>query len=255
MSGYSTTPDRCVILVKALPHGSSDYFETVCCAGIGPDRKWRRLYPVPFRILDPAQKFGRWHWISYEFSEPRHDGRRESQKVNAESIKLQNKLRDQDRARLLQALTRSSTREAEAQGDSLTLIKPRSLLFSWRAKTDLEISEERAKHARLADQLSLFNRQVKPLEPCRLEFSFKWEDQLRNKHTHVCDDWETTTAYYRRRDRHGEEDGLADLKRLYEVEYLQRGLRFALGTHSRRNKQWLLVGVLRVDENAQQELI
>ena len=43
--------DECVILIKAQPHRSSRYFETVCCAGVGRDQMWRRQYPVPFRIL------------------------------------------------------------------------------------------------------------------------------------------------------------------------------------------------------------
>jgi len=41
----------------------------------------------------------------------------------------------------------------------------------------------------------------------------------------------------------------------YEEEYLKKGIRFALGTHSRRDEQWLLVGILRVDEQIQPELL
>ena len=73
-------------------------------------------------------------------------------------------------------------------------------------------------------------------------------------HSHTCDDWETATAFSRRRDRLGEVDALKSLKDTYEQDYLRKGMRFALGTHSRRDQQWLLVGVLRVDEQTQQEL-
>jgi len=64
----SSALDECFILVKAQPHRSSAYFETVCCAGIGRDGKWRRQYPVPFRILNDIQKFRRWDWIEYLYT-------------------------------------------------------------------------------------------------------------------------------------------------------------------------------------------
>jgi hypothetical protein len=59
--------DECCVVIKAQPHRSSKYFETVCCAGIGRDGKWRRQYPVPFRVLKDKQKFTRWDWIEYEY--------------------------------------------------------------------------------------------------------------------------------------------------------------------------------------------
>lgn len=151
-------------------------------------------------------------------------------------------------------LTRRSTAEAEANGESLTLIKPSSLSFAWRRKSDAEVQGERAKHLKLVNQLSLFNAAPKPLETCPYEFTFAWTDQLGANHRHTCDDWETSTAFFRRRVACGEVAALTSLQKTYEEDYLQRGIRLALGTHSRRNKQWLLVGVLRVDDDPQAEL-
>lgn len=87
--GFNTNEpqrDECCILIKAQPHKSNKYEETVCCAGIGRDGRWRRQYPIPFRVLADAQKFGRWQWIEYDFVNPRVDKRKESQKVDPESI-------------------------------------------------------------------------------------------------------------------------------------------------------------------------
>ena len=72
--------DRCVIIVKAQPHRSSKYSETVCAAGVGEDGRWRRQYPVPYRILNNSQKFKRWEWIRYEYRLPKNDRRKESQR-------------------------------------------------------------------------------------------------------------------------------------------------------------------------------
>ena len=89
-----------MILIKALPHRSSNYFETVCCAGVGRDGRWRRQYPVPFRILEEGQKFGRWTWIRYSYTKPINDSRWESQKVIPETITVGDKLSQSKRANL-----------------------------------------------------------------------------------------------------------------------------------------------------------
>ena len=48
-----------IVLIKAAPHASQKHGETVCCAVIDLEGNWLRLYPVSFRHLDDAQKFGR----------------------------------------------------------------------------------------------------------------------------------------------------------------------------------------------------
>lgn len=254
MSRLVSTQDECVILVKALPHRSSNYFETVCCAGVGHDMKWRRLYPVAFRILNDDQKFRRWNWISYRFTAPSKDTRRESQKVDHDTIVVSKQLRDSERSSLARRLTRESTIEAESRGESLTLLKPEDVRFTWKRKSERALEREAQRHATLAQQTSLFNKTAEPLKLCPYEFSFEWRDATGIAKRHTCDDWETSTAFFRRRELHGEQEGLLSLKRTYEEDYPQRGMRFALGTHSRRSNQWLLVGVLRVDENTQTEL-
>jgi hypothetical protein len=159
-----------------------------------------------------------------------------------------------ERSRLACAVTRESVQQAETLGETLTLIEPAELTFTWLAKNERELEEERRKHAELARQLSMFDQPAKPLTPCPYAFRLKWKSKAGSTHTHTCDDWETSAAFSRRRARHGEEAGLQSLKQTYEVDYLTKGMRFALGTHSRREDQWLLVGVLRVDDHAQTEL-
>lgn len=209
---------------------------------------------MPYRVLEESQKFGRWHWVEYDFTSPGHDGRKESQKVVPESIAVSTKLKPSERSRLACALTRESVQEAASRQETLTLIKPAEVKLSWERKTSAALDGERRKHAALVDQLSFLDKPAKPLEPCPFEFSFKWKSEHGKVHSHTCDDWETSTAFFRRRQEFGEEGALKSLKNTYENEYLAKGMRFALGTHSRRDTQWLLVGVLRVDDQAQAEL-
>ena len=47
------------------------------------------------------------------------------------------------------------------------------------------------------------------------------------------------------------ESALAYLKQTYEVDYFRRGVALALGTVAARPKQWLLLGVIRLDDAPQ----
>lgn len=256
MSRLVSSPDECVILVKVLPHRSSSYFETVCCAGVGSDLRWRRLYPVAFRVLDDKKQFRRWDRISYNFTSPSDDRRRESQKVDPQSIRVCGPLAEKERSRLARLLTRDCPIHAASLGESLTLVRPSNVDFSWKRKSDAALERERHKHTALTAQMSAFDRQVQALEPCPYTFRFAWTDSNGMRRRHTCDDWETSTAFFRRREAHrSENDALQSLQQTYAGDYATRGMRFALGTHKRRQDQWLLVGVLRVDEIPQVELV
>jgi hypothetical protein len=114
LAALKSQPDECAILVKALPHLSSNYYETVCCAGVGRDGKWRRQYPIPFRVLEDPQRFKRWEWIRYDYTAPSNDDRRESQKVVPESIQVAATMPVSERAKLLNPLIRASSKDAQA---------------------------------------------------------------------------------------------------------------------------------------------
>ncbi len=163
-------------------------------------------------------------------------------------------MKQAERARFLAPLIRESTAEAQSKGESLTLIRPSQMNLTWREKSTDEIESEARKHADLANQLSLLDRPAEPMEPCPFEFHFEWTSHAGSQHRHVCDDWETSTAFFRRRSALGEEKALASLKSTYENDYFKRGVAFALGTHKRRQDQWLLVGIIRIDETTQAEM-
>lgn len=260
MQAKKRQPDECVILIKAQPHRSSKYFETVCCAGVGRDQRWRRQYPVPFRILNDSQKFGRWQWISYDYVPPEEDKRAESQKVLADTINPTAKLKPGERAQFLAPLLRDSFAEANSKRESLTLIRPKSIVLSAIVKSDEELADEAMKHKALSDQLSLFDQTAEPLKPCRMRFVVNWKDQNNAPHRHECDDWETSAAFNRFEHEHGEKRAVEILKEKFEAQYFSAGLVLGFSTHSRRNveydtvNQWLLVGLIRLDETSQGQM-
>lgn len=134
MSQYVRKEDQCCVIIKAQPHRSSKYFETVCCAGIGRDGKWRRQYPVPFRNLKEEQKFSRWDWIEYAWVRPSDDLRDESQKVDPDSIIVRGKMSKPEQRALLNPLIRRDFDESNSKGESLTLIRPKSIKIKWKKK-------------------------------------------------------------------------------------------------------------------------
>lgn len=255
--------DECVILIKAQPHRSSQYFETVCCAGVGRDRKWRRQYPVPFRILKEDQKFGRWQWIEYDFVKPKEDRRRESQKVLSNTLRATTQMKSSERADFLAPFVYGSLAEADSANDSLALVRPVEVQLTAKPKSVAELAEETEKHRLLASQLSLLegDEATEPLKPCRMQFTVQWKDQYGKSHRQECDDWETSAAFNRFEPLYDETRAIQFLKQKYEEQYFKAGLVLGFSTHKRRNvenntrNQWLLVGLIRLDETTQSSLL
>jgi len=240
--------DKCLILIKANPHLSSKYFETVCCAGIGQDGNWRRQYPISFRILEDAQKFKRWSWIEYEFIKPSDDDRKESQKVQDNSIVITGQAKIKDRAKSLQSFIFPSFAKPEENSNSLTLIRPQSSEFFFKRRDPEELAKTAQKHAERANQMSLFSNDAKPLPQCPYSFHFRWIDENGKVWNSTCDDWETSATFFQRRRSLGSEQAALDsMSETFNHDYPSKGMVLAFSTHSRRNWQWLLVGILRAD--------
>lgn len=229
---------------------------------MGRDQKWRRQYPVPFRILKDSQKFARWQWIGYDFVPPKDDKRRESQKVISHTLVANSQMKRSERADFLAPLVLASLAEADARHDSLALVRPLNIRLEAIEKSPDEIRDETEKHRQLAAQLSLLedDETAEPLTPCRMQFVVHWQDQDGKRHRQECDDWETTAAFNRFDRLYGEQRAVEILKEKYEDDYLKSGLVLGFSTHKRRNiensarNQWLLVGLIRLDETNQASL-
>ena len=234
------------MLVKALPEVSDKYGETVCCAGITAEGTWRRQFPIRFRSLDT--KFRRWQWIEYDWRKPKNDPRPESRRVQEDTISTHGSLTKSKRSAFLAPHIRTSIADAALRGETLALVRPKNLKFKWKRKSDSEIEEERESYARAAAQTSFFDEDLKALNPCPVAFFYQYED-LDGRHEHRCLDWETSATYYRLIKTNSESEALERMEFIFGEQYPKDGVVFALGTHSRYPKTWLLVGVVRLDEH------
>ncbi len=246
--------DRVVILVKALPHVGQRHGETVCCAGVTLDGEWRRQYPIHFRRLRDNQ-FRRWQWIEYDWIAPgAEDRRRESRRVQEDTIQVGDIMPERERAAFLAPIMTGSTMEAAAKGMTLTVIRPTKSMFRSKAKTAEQVGEERQAYEEAARQTSFLDPDLRALNPCPYAFHFDWTDADGKSHKATCDDWETAVMFYRREKTLGAKAALEDMEQVFNEQYPARGMAFAMGTHSRRAEQWLLVGVLRLDRVTQMSL-
>lgn len=72
---------RILVTVKTAPLLSTHHIETVCTAGLRPDGRWIRIYPIPYRLLDKSQQFHKYQWIEAWVEKDTRDPRPESYRL------------------------------------------------------------------------------------------------------------------------------------------------------------------------------
>jgi hypothetical protein len=246
--------DESYIIVKAAPRRSNKYGETVCIAGLNANGTWVRLYPVSFVYLNEPQKFSRWDKVSYRWSLPK-DIRTESRRVDPNSIQIVGKLpRSEITTFLNRSIVTSLVREREFNR-SLALIRPEILEFWHEAKSQADIAEQEKVQNQLRNQLDMFaHKDAIPTRACPYEFKYRYRDND-GIHIGTCQDWETETTFFRRRSETDETQALEWMVQKFGVEFPAKGMALAMGTHRRFQDQWLINGVIRLDEEKQINLI
>jgi len=237
---------RVAVLVKAMPNPSQKYGETVCCAGVTIEGSWKRLYPVRFRQL--TSKFDRWDWVDFKYRKPTSDNRGESCHLFEDTLSVVGRLKSHvEKASLLNPLVSPSTADAAARGLSLTLIRPSRTRFRFRRKPNEVIEAEREGYRRAARQTSLLDAELDALEPTPYAFAFSFEDAA-GRHVNGCGDWETSATFWKFVQSHDEAAALKHLSETYNEVYPSKGMVFAMGTVKARPRQWLLLGIIRLNE-------
>jgi hypothetical protein len=242
------------ILVKATPHVGKKHGETVCCAGVADSGQWVRLYPVTFRTLNEGQQFGRWDRIKFRWHKPKDDTRPESLRVDHQSIEIVGALKPKERLNCLHRIEVTSINKAELEGKTLVLLRPRDPKFLIRKKGDTDLRKEAEAFKSFAAQADLFNaKQLIPIEPCPFAFKYQYETDD-GKREGTCQDWETDATFFKWRSLYGEDSALKRMHKAFGEDYPEKGMVFAMGTHSLYPDKWLINGVIRLDEIKQTSL-
>jgi len=266
--------ERVLITVKTYPTLSRKYGETVCTAGLREDGSWVRIYPVPFRRLDEAERYRKFDWIDCQLIRNRSDPRPETfrpfdeaEMVPVDHIDTADQWRE--RRRIVLKTARVYTRlddliaGAKANQLSLAVFKPtRVLRFLWEEETRAWDPEKLREMRDLSQQLDLFadnawreTFQVIPKLP--YSFSYEFEDEAGKRSTLQVLDWEAGALYWNcLKSTSGDEPkALAKVRQKYLDSFLATDLHFFLGTtqqfHFVAPNPWVIIGVFPVPHERQ----
>lgn len=199
---------RVLVVVKAPPHISQRYDETVCTAGITGSGKWIRLYPINFRDLPKNQRFKKYQWLRVEV-EKHSDFRPESYRPKISTIKLGETLDTKNnwgaRKKILYPLRVESMEKIyknyQESATSLAIFKPKRIIDL----IAVPAQERTARQLRKQNQLLLFGPNPKPLDHIEYRFKYKFtcNDATCTEHTLTIEDWEIQELYRSAREKFG----------------------------------------------------
>lgn len=254
MSAYHT--EKMLIITKTYPVPSHSHREISCVAAINQAGQMRRLFPIPFRLLDGGQQFTRWEWIEARVTKAQNDHRPESYKVDTDSIKKLEKMDTRhgwaERLAWIQPhfATSLDTLEQRRQetGETLGFIRPIDFhLEITKVEPSEWTDEEKAKLIQdgLFDTDQIKNRIL--LRKLPFDFHYVYTCPLNNEiHTyrHKITDWEIGALFFNCFRSHGPAWEKYFRERI-EIEFSEtKEIAFLMGTIHRWPDQWLIVGLI-----------
>lgn len=246
---------QAAVIIKAAPNVGEKHGETVCVACVDYEGNWHRLYPVPFKDLRADQRFGRWDTIRFRWRLPSDDDRPESKRIDPQTLQVTGSVPKRERHGFARRALVGSLADLDAMGKTFGLIRPLKPKFFIERRSEQAITKVQRRIDRHISQADFFSEPIIPSEAIPFEFGYKFEFDGRTRR-HVCIDWETEYTFRKWRDKYGEKSALDRMKLRFGVEYPERGIAFAMGTHRVKiYRGWLLSAILRVDETDQSSLL
>jgi hypothetical protein len=254
--------ERILILAKTYPSPSTKHAETSCVAGITEAGVMRRLYPVPFRLIEKDKKFKKWQWIDVLVEKAPADHRPESHKISVDTINCYETIEPKrdwaDRLPWIDRIPSFASyddMEADRQkhGTTLALIRPKRFLelVIQNAEQPEWTDEERAKLIQDQLQGNLFTedqarQQVKELRKVPHDFYYRYicdTPDGEKVHQHKIIDWEAGQLFWNCRKSHGKEWEKPFRAKL-GGQLPNKDLMLLMGNHHRFRHQWMIISVI-----------
>lgn len=200
--------EKVLVTVKTYPCLSKKYDELVCTAGLREDGSWIRIFPVPFRKLEPYSQYSKYDWIEIDLEKNTKDFRPESfrpvsldtpiKKVGHVDTKNGWAARKELVLRHVYTDMGKLLADCKATQVSLAVLKAKITGFEikavereWDAK---KLEEVKANQ----NQLDLFEQKevFEVVKKLPYEFSYKFTTDDGKPHTLMIEDWELGTLYW-----------------------------------------------------------
>lgn len=267
---HGTKVERILMVVKTYPTPSAQYGELTCTAGVRlSDSTWIRIYPYPFRLIEPHYRFQKWDIIEAPILKSIEDPRPDSFKLyDVERIKRveQQKVEDEfwsNRMRYIQSTLCSSVEDlvqgilpdGTTWGPSVLPVPVSSGTgrVSWQYKREEWTPKELEKltKAELDIQQSLFASEslksnYRMLRKSPYLFRLTFRDLTNSEYTMPVLDWEIYQLYSNvRRGTKTDEEALEKVRYKIEEEIFstKRQVILVLGNIHHRFKNPRLLAV------------
>lgn len=254
MVGFNTwTTKKVLITVRTYPTPARRGVEVSCTAGITEEGEWIRLFPIPYRFLDPDKRFRKYQLIEVSVKRS-SDTRPESYEIDSDSIKILDEPLDtsnywqarKERVFPLKSASLCELQRQRRENDYPTLgfFKPTGVTLHIEPEENREWTPDEL--ARL-NQYSLFqNAPSGALEKIPYKFRYKFQCDFAecNGHSMICTDWELGQSYRGWRDKYGVSRWRAAFRKRYEYEMTEMNdLHFFVGTVRQHPGSWIIVGL------------
>lgn len=250
--GAQWQTEELLILVKTYPQPSSGHRETTCVAAINRDGKMRRVFPVPFRLLEGQFQFKKWEWTRAQLIKEPKDHRPESFKIDVDSIERLETIAArgswQARRQWLDSHVVASFDELEARrqktGETLGILRP-SRLIGLDITPESKVEWTEAEKQRLLREGLFDSDAVRSRPPLRkLPYAFHYRYECGGATArHRITDWEAGALFWNCLRSHGD-DWQQPFRDKMEKWMAQRDLMFLMGTIHRFPDHWLIVGLI-----------
>jgi hypothetical protein len=258
MSALQTITEELLILTKTYPSPSTQYRETTCVAAVTKQGKMRRLFPVPYRLLDGDAQFKKWEWITARVVATDKDRRPESRRIDADSIQRPGKLVDTkhgwgERLQCIEPhiVPTFAALEARRQTSSETLgfLKASKIVeLKITAAKDPDWTE--ADRTRLSQDGLFDSVEIKKRPPLRkLPYDFHYCYECATPggtevNTHKLTDWEVGALYWNCIRLYGARGWESKFRERLETDFAEKDMLFLMGTIHRFPDHWLIVGIV-----------
>ncbi|MBI4337485.1 MAG: hypothetical protein HY683_06625 [Chloroflexi bacterium] len=244
--------ERVLITVRTYPTPARKGVEVSCTAGITESGNWIRLFPVPYRFMDPAKRFRKYQWIEVDIKKA-SDTRPESYELAIDSVRILGdplpttnswQLR-KDRVYPLKAhcLCCLKTERDEKGYPTLGIFKPRAVHGFDIEKSEDQWTEEQLNRLRMTGFWGTAPREELQKIPYDFYYRFTCDERSCPSHKLSCTDWEIHESYRQWSQRYGR-GWEAKFRERYETTLiLSRALHFYVGTVHQHPASWIIVGL------------